>query len=185
MSISNESMTEGFLKGDDFVLSQFYKNTFPVVRKYVVQNGGEDDDARDIFQEAITAAWLNTIEGKYKVRGTSELGGYIFQIAKYKWIDRMKSAHSRKTVRLEVIREEFSEEPPSDIAAERMEELTLLHDGLGDKCRQILELFYFEKKSLEEMGKILAHDASTLRTMKYRCMMQLRKMQEKKRGNAV
>lgn len=178
MSPAPVKMIEGFLKGDDFVLSLIYKQTLPQVKKYVRKNNGGDDDAGDVFQDAILAAWMNINEGKFQVKGTTEIGAYIFQIAKYKWLDKLKSAHHNKTRRLEIVKMEPMEIEASDMPDERMDLMQKMYSLLGDKCKQILGLFYFEKKSLEEMGQLLSYDAATLRTMKYRCMMQLRKMND-------
>jgi RNA polymerase sigma factor (sigma-70 family) len=175
---SPQELLEGFRNSTSPVMNFIYKENIAAVRKYVRNNNGSDDDVKDIYQEAIIATWLNINDGKYQPKEGSELGGYIFQIARFKWLDKLKSKASKTTMRLlndeaahQLADSNNDNEPEEDIAY-----LQSLYQKLGDKCRSILTRFYYEKKSLEEIGQELQYDASTLRTLKYRCMMQLRKM---------
>ncbi len=175
---SSQELLEGFRNSTSPVMNFIYKENIAAVRKYVRNNNGSDDDVKDIYQDAIIASWMNINDGKYQPKKGSELGGYIFQIAKFKWLDKLKSKASKNTIRLvsDEVKDQLADsgidhQPDDDIAY-----LQTLYTKLGDKCRAILNSFYYEKKSLEEIGTDLKYDASTLRTMKYRCMMQLRKM---------
>lgn len=62
---------------------------------------------------------------------------------------------------------------------ENTEQATLLRQSfqeLGDKCRTILGLYYYRKKSLNEIALELNNTENSIKTIKYRCMMQLRQL---------
>lgn len=62
---------------------------------------------------------------------------------------------------------------------ENTEQSTLLRQSfqeLGDKCRTILGLYYYRKKSLNEIALELNNTENSIKTIKYRCMMQLRQL---------
>ena len=48
--------------------------------------------------------------------------------------------------------------------------------GMSDRCRQILTLFYYEQRSLDEILAIRPENTSKvgLKTSKYKCMQRLR-----------
>lgn len=176
---SAAAVVEAFKCNDHAVLSAVYKLNFPAVSHYILQNNGEEQDAKDIYQEAVLVLWQNIQSEKITADANTNIGGYLFQVAKHKWLDKLKSKQHRSTLR--IVREESIE--TADTGTEENEELEgrllqlrVLFARLGDTCKAILNKFYYEKKSLEEIGDDLNYDAATLRTKKYRCMMQLRKM---------
>lgn len=175
MALTQNELEEAFRKSDEKILSQVYAMGLREVKKYVLANSGSPDDARDVFQDAMTIVWLNIQNGKYRIQSDSSLQAYLIQIARYKWLDKLKSQSTKSKVSLtENLTHSLSEDIHEDDG--RLKYLQKLYAGLGEKCRQILDLFYYENKSLEEIGSKLNYDAASLRTMKYRCMMQLRNM---------
>lgn len=150
---------------------------YKIVARYIFKNSGDENDAKDIFQEAMIAAWLNIKEEKFKPKTADSLGGYIFQIAKFKWLDKLKSKPHRMTNRIENdghIESLHQDIDGNDIQDERISKLNTLYGKLDDKCKRILDRYYYQKMSLEEIGNDLAHDSGTIKTLKYRCMKKLR-----------
>ncbi len=157
-------------------METIYAENYYSVERYVVSNSGTDDDAKDVYQEAIVAAWINAKEGKFETKTDKSIGGYIFQIAKYKWLDRLKSAQRKATARL--VKENLGDPAEDEYTEEqeqRMDKLNELYSKLDEKCKQILNRFYYQKCSLEEIGELLGYDTGTVKTLKYRCMKKLRK----------
>mgnify|MGYP001595827228 CR=1 FL=1 len=57
MHYIEESLLEGIRLHDSDTLEYIYKKFYPSVQAFVNNNSGNDDDARDIFQEAIVHVW--------------------------------------------------------------------------------------------------------------------------------
>lgn len=174
--VQDQELTEGFIQNDRQCMEQIYAQNYKSVEMYILQNGGKEADAKDIYQEAIVAAWINVKEGKFELQGGKTIGGYIFQIAKFKWLDKLKSKTHRSTIRLvhdnqpdEPVENDYNEEQEN-----RMQHLTELYKNLDEKCKAILNRFYYQKMSLEEIGSELDYDAGTVKTLKYRCMKKLK-----------
>lgn len=179
--LTNEELVAGIANNDERALQLVYTQNFKSVLHFVLKNNGKEEDARDLFQDTIIATWMNIKEGKFNERNESNIGGYIFQIARNKWLDKLRSAPVKNTMRL--VTDEMESEPMDDLdeAFEKensIQYMESLYANLGDNCREILNRFYFGKKSLAEIGEELNYDAETLRTTKYRCMMKLRKMHQ-------
>lgn len=179
--VQDHELTEGFIQNDRKCMEQIYAQNYKSVEMYILQNSGKEADAKDIYQEAIVAAWVNVKEGKFELQGGKTIGGYIFQIAKFKWLDKLKSKAHRSTVRLvhENQPEETTDSAYNDEAESRMQYLAELYRSLDEKCKAILNRFYYQKMSLDEIGLELDHDPGTIKTLKYRCMKKLRSFHTK------
>lgn len=178
---TNEELVAGIAENNHQALDHLYQHNFPAVKQFVLKNSGSESDASDVFQEAIVATWLNIRDGKFQSLNGTPLGGYLFQVARNKWLDKLRSKSFRSTVRLvteEIEYEPIAHEGHDDLKSERIQYLQGLYNKLGDKCKSILKEFYFNNKSLKEIGIDLNYDSETLRTMKYRCMVKLRKMHQ-------
>ena len=175
----SDQVTRLFLERDRNTLKKLYAEHYPTVEKYIVQNSGNAEEAKDVFQEAITAAWLNVKEGKFEPKDETALGGYLYRIARYKWLDKVKSKEYRTTVRLA---DDYdpAEEAEINERDEKLRKLRLLYAQLGERCQLILNRFYYGKMSLEEIGEELGFDAATVKTQKYRCMKKLRTLKNEK-----
>lgn len=167
------------------VLKSVYAKNFPWLVNYIKQNSGNTEDAQDIFQESVCAAWFSLKEGRFT--GSSEqFNAYVRQICKYKWINQLKSASSTK-IRFEDDLAPYERgEDTMHIHEAQLEESRLLHacfEQLGEKCRIILGKFYYQRHSLADIAEEMDNTEESIKTIKYRCMMRLRKLYLEKHKN--
>ncbi len=169
------SALQGIRTNDTRVLSDLYRTVYPKVRAHVLNNSGLEEQAKDIFQEAFIACWRNVKEGK--VKSDSNMEAYLFTVARNKWTDHLRSAYTRNRVSTDSLAPlQLSEEPPEGQMAvdPRMERMRTAFDRLGDTCKQLLTLFYFERKSMNEISETVGLAPASARNQKYRCMEKLR-----------
>ncbi len=162
----------GLLRNDPATVRSLYAKHFPAVRHYVVQNSGTTNDAQDVFQEAMTVLWLKVKEGQLIL--DSEPGAFLFRVARNKWLDVVRSAAHKH---MKVVHDDRTLDPatdaPDDIE-ERIVRLRGVYDKLDEKCRTVLDRFYFERKDLATIATEMGVEEESIRTIKYRCMMKLR-----------
>jgi len=139
-----------------------------------MENSGTEADAEDVFQEAMAILWLKCSKGDIRAGSDSNLGGYVFRIAKFKWLDQVRSARNRTTSGVE-LDENTAELQEAGELEERIAFLQSLYGQLDEKCQHVLDMFYYEKKDLRTIAAAIGVDESSVRTIKYRCMMKLRK----------
>ncbi|HPF90579.1 MAG TPA: sigma-70 family RNA polymerase sigma factor [Flavobacteriales bacterium] len=171
---------EGLRRNDPKTLSSLYTRHFPTVCNYVQQNNGSEDDARDVFQESMVVLWLSVKEGR--IVPEADPGGFIFRVAKNKWLDVLRSAAHRN---MKVVQSERIVDPTDVVDAdieERIVRLRGVYDKLDDKCRQVLDQFYYERKDLATIATGMGVEEESIRTIKYRCMMKLRAFRKAIRG---
>lgn len=171
---SHAAWLEGLRNNDTATVRELYTLHFPAVRNYVLKNSGSQHDAQDIFQEALTVLWLNAKEGRVQANGHADLGGYLFQVARNKWLDKLRSpVHKRMHM---VIDEQITvaDHADEDGIEERISRLRHVYAKLDERCRTVLDLFYYERNDLATIAERMGVTEESIRTIKYRCMMKLR-----------
>lgn len=181
-TFAGNQIIDQFIENKNNVLEKLYKHNYKIVRSYVMKNSGTEADAKDIFQEAMLVCWMNLKEDKFIVRNEFSLSAYLYKIAKYKWLDKLKSQQHKTTVNI----------PVSDLESEEMDMFELnetqnklsyllgLYNRLDTKCKEVLNQFYYEGKRMDEIASEMSYDLGSVRTIKYRCMQKLREMHAEK-----
>lgn len=165
-----------FRRNDQRVMQHVYRNIFPKFRSHVQKNSGNETLAKDVFQEAFITCWRNIKDDK--LEKNSNVEAYLFTIAKNKWVDYLRSSDFKKTVptdsfsTLKVVQE--ANEVDEEVKASHRLALRTALGQLGNNCRQLLELFYFERKSMHDISEKLNITSASAKNQKYRCMQNLR-----------
>ncbi len=170
----------GLRRNDPEVLGTLYNAHYPTVRTYVLRNSGTEDDARDVFQEAILVLWLKVKDGQ--LIPEADPGGFLYRVAKNKWLDVVRSAAHKH---MKVIHDDRLQDPldgSEETIEERLVRLRGVYEKLDDKCRNVLDQFYFERKDLATIAAAMGVTEESVRTIKYRCMMKLRAFRNAIRG---
>lgn len=155
---------------DNRFLEKAYGENFPWFLRYVQRNSGSREEALDVFQDSLLAAWLNANRGRFTGDAQS-FNAYLRKICKYKWLNTLKRA-KRLTLTLDQATALTAEEDESLADSARLRRSL---SQLGEKCRNILTAFYFEGKTISEIASEWGDQAGSIKTIKYRCMMRLRK----------
>ena len=131
---------EGIRNRDNQVLTTVYRELFPVVRYYVINNGGNQDDAKDVFQESIIIAFKQINQNNFELK--SGFDSYLYGIARLVWLKilRNRSIHKRNIDKIEET--EFNYDAPEFLIEEELE-LRLFRKyflKLGTECQKVLRL---------------------------------------------
>lgn len=154
-------------------LQELYKG-YPSVRHFIKTHGGNEDDAKDIFQESLLVFYRKVQQPDFRL--TAAATTYLFSVAKYLWKDALKKKNREVAFEIQDI---LAEE---DVMTARQQEreqrwLDQIIGNLGEKCAAILNLFYFRKKSMEEIAKELDYrNVDTAKTQKYKCLERAKTM---------
>ncbi len=174
-SYSQTKLVEGIVKNDNDVLKWIYKSSYPKVERFVLANNGNKEQAKDVFQEAFISFWTNIKQGKFDPANETALLGYLFQIAKNKWLDILRSSGFKKTVQIEPgYLDSLTAEKDLD-KEQYFEKLEAGFAKLGENCRELLGRFYYQKESIEKLAAYFGWTHATVKNNKYRCLEKLRK----------
>jgi len=139
-------------------------NVLPSVKKYISANSGTADDAKDIFQDALVILYKNVQSESFTL--SVPLKTYLLAVTKNLWLQELRR-RNKMLVSTEQI------EIPDTVSGEEqhLALATAAFNLLGERCRQLLILFYFKKKTYRELASFLGFgDEKTAKNQKYRCL---------------
>jgi len=170
--------TTALIKHNDATtLKELYKTNFAKVKRYVLKNNGDEQQAKDVYQEAFVAMWRNIKDDKFSAESETAINGYLFQIAKYKWLDHVRSVKYKNTTFINRdIEYDETDTDENELQNRKIKLIMETINQLGERCQLLLKLFYFERKSFKEIAEIIVMDEASARNAKYRCQEQLKKM---------
>jgi RNA polymerase sigma factor (sigma-70 family) len=111
--LSDDEIILGLRKRDNRVLQYIYDSHFGAVNNLIINNNGSDDDAEDIFQEALIIVFKRLRENA-DFELTSAFGTYIYSIARLLWLKKLREERKMEITELDREMEEYIEfeEPP-------------------------------------------------------------------------
>ena len=139
-------------------------NILPLVKQYICANNGSSADAEDIFQDALVILCKKLEEPGFAL--TAPLKNYLMAIVRNCWLQqlRLRKKWPAGEALADMADTEGSEESVFITAQNAF-------DMLGEKCRQLLILFYFNRFSFKVIADKLAFgDERTAKNQKYRCL---------------
>lgn len=161
-------------QGDKPAIEQLYNEHFPVIRGMVCNRGGVEEDAKDVFQDAVLVLYLKAKEPGFRL--TSSVGTYFFSICKNIWYNTI----ARKGFSNEI---SFDDDYSAIEDGYSLEEALLyLERGrifwnafhqLGEDCRELLELFFRKEPMTDIARKMGFSSAVYARRRKLQCKRHL------------
>jgi RNA polymerase sigma factor (sigma-70 family) len=138
------------------------------------------DDSKDIYQLTILIFYQNIKSGKLE-HLVSSVKTYLFGIGKNVARENMRKAKRNTPINQEKWLKEYLIDEPDEVPDENLFAIAKKVLGnLGQPCQQLVELFYYEKKSMEEISvKLNYKNADTAKNQKCKCMARLRSLFEK------
>lgn len=157
---------EGIKKSDNKVLQEIYQKNFLPIKNFVVNNSGGEDDAKDIFQEALIALFRRLQREDIEIKVT--FGTYLFSACKLMWFKKLKRTPSTDSIDNLQIQDKSNIEEEMDGEQKN----ALFHkvlNKLGDDCKKVLQ-YHFAKKSFKEIADLMDYTGEEYaRRKKYLC----------------
>ena len=84
----------GILNNSEEALNRLYLGYFPMVLQFILNNSGDEADAKDVYQEAIIVLYNKIKSGNFEL--SSKLKTYLFSVSRRIWL-KMLAQQSKKT----------------------------------------------------------------------------------------
>lgn len=169
--MKDEQILEYLKAGNYSKASEKLYAYFPVIKKLVLKNNGTKQDAEDVYQEALII-FIKKVQSQNFVLSSS-LNTYLYSVCRFLWNDQLKKKNKSIEVDIEknqkyLKEEEFENDPQGEVYNKLAEKAFNL---LGDKCKQLLQLFYFNKIGLKQIAITLKFSSEKIaKNQKYRCL---------------
>jgi len=170
---SDKQYVQRIQENDKTVLGEIYVKYEKQVFNYIKAHGGDDFDAGDMLQESIIVLWQNVNNGKFNL--SSKLGTYIVAVAKNKWRSQLRKRNKLSNADISENIIDAEENPLEFVLSEENKNIIQsAFDLIQPICKQLLMLYYFEERSLEEITKILKFsNTNVTKSKKYQCKKSL------------
>jgi RNA polymerase sigma factor (sigma-70 family) len=172
---SDDIIIEGFRNRNQELILAFYDQITPAAVRVLGSMGASDEDIEDLVQEMVVSIYTNIRSKKYVHDPNVKLSTYAIQICKYRWYNLSKRK-SRKNISLDIENVSIVDDQKVDEQIETIERNNLIAKALkqlNEQCQQILRMFYWERKSMEEIASELNMQPNSAKNGKYRCMNRL------------
>jgi RNA polymerase sigma factor (sigma-70 family) len=165
---SDARILDQIRKGDEVALVELYRQHRNTVRALVRRNSGTEADADDLLQEALVTLWERVRSGRFHY--SARLGTFIYATARNMWLRRLARAGRESPT--------LAFDPPGDdpspldllIEGEEAEIVRNALEQLGEPCRKLLLLYYWEEESMESIAALMGMaNADTVKSRKYQC----------------
>jgi RNA polymerase sigma factor (sigma-70 family) len=168
---SNESILLGFKENENCFLEELYKNYYPSILKFINQNNGSNEDAKDVFQETLLIIYQKIRNDSFSLE-TSFLT-YLYAISKNLWL---KELRRRKIKNLVLNNLDEVEDIDYYVVFEDEYRLNVEYfifrshfNHLSRNCREILKMF-LNRISYDKIAEVLNYKSDiVVRKRKFRC----------------
>jgi RNA polymerase sigma factor (sigma-70 family) len=143
----------------------------------VLRNSGTADDAEDLLQESLVVLWERVRSGRFEYK--ARLSTFIYATARNIWMQTLRKREARATSELDPEAHEDPALSPLDvlIQTEHSTQISEALGKIGEQCRKLLLLFYWEELSMNEIALQLGFaNADTAKAKKYQCKKNLEEL---------
>jgi len=173
---SDARLVRECLKGDDDAWSALIEKYKRLIYSVPVKYGFNADDANDIFQ----AVCLELLSELPKLRKPKALPKWLIQVASHKCFHRrLQQQRTEVSDEVEKQPEETVPSQMEEILREAEEEQTLRDalSALAPRCRQLVEMLFFEEpaRPYKDVAASLGIATGSIGFIRQRCLERLRK----------
>ncbi len=179
--MSNNQKEQELIKGlaldDKTAIEAIYKDNYGLIQNLVINNSGSEDDAKDIFQEALIVLYEKSKSGVFELN--CQISTYIYAVSKRLWLKRLQN-RSRYDLMENGVEESVFVEDDITLHEKRNSQFGMMEHALamiGEPCKSLLEAYYMGKQNMQEIADAFGYtNADNAKNQKYKCLMRLRKL---------
>lgn len=155
-------------------LDEVYLTQRAAIIAWVQKHRGTREEGKDVLQDAVIALYENVRADRF--RGESRIGTYLFSIARFIWLNRLKQK-KRRPASEALPSSEMAEPPMPEGLLEREKEQRFreLFGRLGADCRRVLMDSLYHGWDMHTIAQRMGYDSEQVaRNKKYRCLQRLK-----------
>jgi RNA polymerase sigma factor (sigma-70 family) len=178
---TDTALLEGLALGESAAVSSIYDNYHTLLVKWMLSRGGNEEDAADIFQEAILILFEKSKDPEFCL--TCKLSTYLMAICKNIWYKKLEKSNSPVSINKDEDQEDWNLAAAEEDLSwhlekeQQFEQLEQALIQLGEPCAGLLKAFYIEKSNMQEIASRFDYtNAENAKTQKYKCLNRLKKI---------
>ena len=174
----DRELLEGLRSGDNSVISYIYKTCYPSVSHLITGNNGSEDEAKDVFQEAVMVLYDKVTHENFEL--SSKLSTFLYAVSRRLWLKQINKRENAMGTSDSGGLEIADVESDVQIHLQKEHEFAKMDSAmnqLGEPCQTILRDFYIRNKSMNEICEKFGYtNTDNAKTQKYKCLQRLKKL---------
>lgn len=174
---NDEQIIEGIKDGNSLAIDAIYKRYYPSISHMILQNNGREDEAKDIFQEAVIVLYDKVSKGNFEL--SSKLKTYLYSICRRLWLKQLNRAgFGNSDIRgyEDSLFEEEDLQQHQELE-KKFDQMELALEKMGEPCKTILYDFYILNHSMQDICEKFGYtNTDNAKTQKYKCLQRLKKI---------
>ena len=177
----DKNTLDGLISGDRQIIKGIYNSHFKTVESWIKNNGGNREDAFDVFQDSLEAIIIKVLNSPLRIH--SSFSAFFIRVCKNKWVDHLRKKKLEERVRLvESKRHSDGEVEESFDEIQKTQLLRKVLDTnfkrISETCQQLLSLLQ-EGLSPDEVAKHMEmSNANTVYRRKFACLKKWKELIE-------
>jgi len=168
----DDAFLDGLREKSPQVLKEIYRRFFPMLAQHVRSRGGNEEDAQDVFQDAMVVIFRKSKDPHFQL--TSAFGTYLLGVGKLIWLKKTSRRGKYPEQGLESSGAESLVLPEKEWdTTERNRLFRTKLTQLGENCQRLLRLF-FAGTSMREIAQRLGFSSEGYaKKRKFQCKQKL------------
>lgn len=171
-------LLQAIRKGENGALRMVYQQNFGVIARFVVNNNGTEQEAKDIYQEAVIVLYERLKDINFSLQ--CKIVTFLYSVSRRLWLKKLneKSKYQGKIEDLEeFIQFEKEEENGMEECDRQFAAMKHSMDELGEPCSTVLKDFYIHQLTMQQICEKMGYtNADNAKNQKYKCLMRLKKL---------
>lgn len=174
-------------KRDRNALTSVYQGYKDEFFKFMSRYNAEENTLEDIFQDALIVLYENAQAGKLD-QLKSTLKTYLFGTGKFMLFKHFRGSKKEVFTDEDYVFDNYEQTVIEDVYEDEgsndyQKQLVANFKKLGEKCREILELFYLQGMTLDEITQTQGYgNKDVAKSQKSRCLKSLKQLIGKNNG---
>ncbi|SFH47000.1 RNA polymerase sigma factor [Pedobacter insulae] len=167
----------GILNNSEEALNKLYVGYYPMVLQFILNNSGDEADAKDVYQEAIIVLYDKIKSGSFEL--SSKLKTYLYSVSRRIWLKKL-AQQSKKTNNIADFEDVLAVDEDFEIHEEKdqkFDQMKKALECLGEPCKTIIQDFYIHSLSMQDICEKFGYtNTDNAKTQKYKCLQRLKKL---------
>jgi RNA polymerase sigma factor (sigma-70 family) len=172
-----KQLLEGIALNDRTVIEGIYRDNYPMIQSFILNNNGDSDEARDIFQEAMIVVYEKAVSGNFELNCL--LKTYLYSVCRRLWLKRLQQLQRYGSL-IEHVDETVVVDEDLEAHEKQHADFVLMENAMnriGEPCKSLLDAYYIQKKNMQEIAADFGYtNADNAKTQKYKCLVRLKKL---------
>ena len=176
-NLTEQALIRGLSVNDKSAVEIIYSDNYGVIQNLILNNNGSEEDAKDIFQEALIVLYEKSKSVEFELN--CQIKTYLYSVSKRLWLKRLQK-NSRYELQSNGFEETVYVEDDIGVHEKRNNEYGMMEfamSHIGEPCKSILEAYYIRKQNMQEIVEHFGYtNSENAKNQKYKCLVRLRKL---------